>query len=33
MADDIAAAVLFFCTEESKFITCEVLHVSGGVVQ
>jgi NAD(P)-dependent dehydrogenase (short-subunit alcohol dehydrogenase family) len=30
--DDIADAVLFFCTEESKFITCEVLHVSGGVV-
>jgi 3-oxoacyl-[acyl-carrier protein] reductase len=29
---DIAAAVLFLCSEESKFITREVLHVSGGVV-
>ena len=29
--DDIAHAVLFFCADESNFITREVLHVSGGV--
>jgi 3-oxoacyl-[acyl-carrier protein] reductase len=29
---DIANAVLFFTTDEAKYITRQVLHVSGGVV-
>ncbi len=29
---DVASAVLFFASDDSKFITREVIHVSGGVV-
>jgi NAD(P)-dependent dehydrogenase (short-subunit alcohol dehydrogenase family) len=29
---DITAAVLFLASDDSKFITREVIHVSGGVV-